>query len=126
MWTSARSDDRVFEILKTVAHPLRMRVLALLCDREETVGGIAQRLGVRPNAVSQALSILRRERLVAVNRGGGVARYRLEERALRELIPCIERTLLSPGMPEGARRHRGSFRTRGAGREPRRVAAATA
>lgn len=50
-----------------------MRILALLCHRDETVGGIAERLGVKPNAVSQALSILRRDRLVAVTRGERVA-----------------------------------------------------
>jgi ArsR family transcriptional regulator len=94
VWTSASRDERFVEILKAVAHPLRMRILSLLCEGEETVGGIAERLGARQPIVSQALALLRRERLVAATRLHGFATYRLEEGALRELIPCIERTLL--------------------------------
>jgi DNA-binding transcriptional ArsR family regulator len=82
--------DRAAEILKTVAHPLRLRILSLLCSREECVSAMATRLGTKPTAVSQALAILRGEGLVAVTRRHGRASYRLEERALRELIPWVE------------------------------------
>jgi DNA-binding transcriptional ArsR family regulator len=83
--------DHAAEILKTVAHPLRLQILSLLCSREECVSAMAARLGTKPTTVSQALSILRRLGLVSVTRRHRQARYRLEERALRELIPCIER-----------------------------------
>ena len=86
---------RAAEILKTVAHPLRLRVLSLLCAREECVSGLAARLGTKPTAVSQALAILRREGIVAVAGRHRQTTYRLEARALRELIPCIERTLVA-------------------------------
>jgi ArsR family transcriptional regulator len=81
---------RAAEILRTVAHPLRLRILSLLCAREHCVSAMATRLGTKPTTVSQALAILRRERLVAVRRRDGRARYRLEERALQELIPWVE------------------------------------
>ena len=82
--------DRTAKILRTVAHPLRLRILGLLCAREHSVGAIAARLGTKPTTVSQALAILRGERLVAATRWHGRARYRVEERALLELIPWIQ------------------------------------
>jgi DNA-binding transcriptional ArsR family regulator len=84
--------DHAAEVLKTVAHPLRLRILSMLCSREEHVSALAARLGTKPTTVSRALAILRGVGLVAVTRHRQ-ARYRLEEQALRELIPCIERTL---------------------------------
>jgi DNA-binding transcriptional ArsR family regulator len=84
---------RAAEILKTVAHPLRLRILSLLCAHEESVGALAERLAARPAAVSQALAILRQERLVAVTRLHRRACYRVDEPGLRTLIPWIERTL---------------------------------
>jgi ArsR family transcriptional regulator len=82
--------DRAAIILRTVAHPLRLRILALLCAQEHCVNAIATRLGAKATTVSQALAILRRERLVAATRRNGRARYRLEERALEKLIPWVE------------------------------------
>ena len=90
--------DRAAQILKTVAHPMRLRIVALLCRGEESVGAIAERLGTSATTVSQALGVLRQERLVAVARRDRRTRYRLEERALRQLIPCIER--LAAGSPQ--------------------------
>jgi ArsR family transcriptional regulator len=91
---------RAANILRTVAHPLRLRILALLCVRDHCVSAIATRLGAKPTTVSQALAILRRERLVAATRRNGRARYRLEERALEKLIPWVE----ALGGRAGARR----------------------
>ncbi len=86
-------EDRVAGILRTLGHPLRLRILSLLCGGDETVGVMAVRLGTKQSTVSQALAILRRERLVAVTRRDRLALYRLEAGTLRELIPCIRRTL---------------------------------
>jgi ArsR family transcriptional regulator len=126
MWTSASRDERFVEILKAVAHPLRMRILALLCEGEETVGGIAERLRAKQPIVSQALALLRRERLVAATRLHGFATYRLEEGPLRELIPCIERTLLPRTRPRRDQVGARPLRARGENREPARPAAAGA
>jgi len=81
--------ERATQILKAVAHPLRLRILSLLCSGEECVSAMAARLGRKPTAISQALAILRGGGLVAVTRRQGLATYRLEERALRELIPRV-------------------------------------
>jgi ArsR family transcriptional regulator len=89
---SETTAERLSEILKAVAHPLRLRILALLCGEGEAhVNGLADRLRAPQPIVSQQLRILRARGLVAANRENGFARYRLAEPALRDLIGCMER-----------------------------------
>ena len=93
------SDDRdtaarVAEILKAVAHPLRLRIVAVLCEGEMQVNGLAERLGALPAIVSQQLRILRMHRLVSVVRANGCATYRLQEPRLRDLVGCMEKCSL--------------------------------
>jgi ArsR family transcriptional regulator len=83
--------SHVAEVLKAVAHPLRLRIVASLCEAEANVGALADRLGATQAIVSQQLRILRSHGLVAATRAGGFARYRLVERNLRGLVRCMEK-----------------------------------
>ncbi len=78
------------EVLKALAHPARLRIVAALCAGEESVGALAARLDLPQAIVSQQLRILRMSGLVAVERGGGFARYRLAQPRLRQLVDCLE------------------------------------
>ncbi len=82
--------DHVAEVLKAVAHPLRLRIVAILCRGEENVTALADRVGANQAIVSQQLRILRSHGLVAASRQGGFARYRLVEQNLRGLVRCME------------------------------------
>lgn len=82
--------DHVADVLKAVAHPLRLRIVASLCEDEANVGDLAERLGASQAIVSQQLRILRSHNLVAATRAGGFARYRLVEQNLRGLVRCME------------------------------------
>lgn len=81
--------EHAAEILKAVAHPLRLRIVALLCTEELHVNAIAERLEKSPAIVSQQLRILRMNRLVEAAREDGLATYRLVEPQLRDLVRCI-------------------------------------
>lgn len=81
----------IADVLKAVAHPLRIRIVAVLCAGEETVGELARRVEAPQPIVSQQLRILRTQGLVAVTRAGGYARYRIAEPALHDLVGCMER-----------------------------------
>lgn len=78
------------EVLKAVAHPLRIRIVAILCLGEEHVTSLADRVGASQAIVSQQLRILRSHGLVAASRQGGFARYRIVEQNLRGLVRCME------------------------------------
>jgi DNA-binding transcriptional ArsR family regulator len=89
--SNPKKAEHIAEVLKAVAHPLRIRIVAVLCAGEETVGDLAERLDAAQPIVSQQLRILRTQGLVAVTRGGGFARYRIAEPALHDLVCCMEK-----------------------------------
>jgi DNA-binding transcriptional ArsR family regulator len=80
---------RLADVLKALAHPARLRIVAVLCDGEETVIGIAERLDIKQAIVSQQLRILRMSGLVAAARENGFSRYGLAEPRLRDLVACL-------------------------------------
>lgn len=80
---------RAAEVLRAVAHPVRLRIVAMLCEGEANVGDMVRQLGTTQAAVSQQLRILRMHGLVGAARANGFARYRLEEPALRDLTRCV-------------------------------------
>ena len=83
--------DHVADVLKAVAHPLRLRIVAVLCEGEENVTALAEKVEASQAIVSQQLRILRSRGLVAASREGGFATYRLVEQNLRGLVRCMER-----------------------------------
>jgi ArsR family transcriptional regulator len=78
------------EMLRALGHPVRLRIVALLCRGETHVGNIAISLAVPQPIVSQQLRILRMSKVVDVARENGLAVYRLAEPRLRDLLACME------------------------------------
>lgn len=79
------------EVLKAVAHPLRLRIVAILVEGDANVSQLAERLEAAQPIVSQQLRILRGHGLVAADRRDGFATYRLVERNLEALVACMDR-----------------------------------
>ena len=82
--------QHVAEMLKALAHPIRLRIVALLCQGREHVTGLSERLEVPQAIVSQQLRILRMKGLVLVARSEGFAYYTLGEPQLKNLVHCME------------------------------------
>ncbi len=78
------------ELLKAIAHPLRLRIVAILCEHDEHVNGLAEKLGANQSIVSQQLRILRMRGLVAATRQNGFSNYKLIEPHLRKMVSCLE------------------------------------
>ena len=70
---------RLAEYLKVFADADRIRILALLRDREVCVGHIAQALGKSISAVSHQLSLMRKQRLVRYVKDGKNTYYTLDD-----------------------------------------------
>ena len=86
-----RRAEHAAEVLKAVAHPVRLRIVATLCRGAEHVNALAERLDVPQPIVSQQLRILRGHGLVSAHRANGFAWYRPAEPALRDLVCCMEK-----------------------------------
>lgn len=89
--TRVNSDnaEQIADVLKAVAHPLRLRIIDLLCQANERVSDMAQKMDTRQALVSQQLRILRMSGLVETYREGGISRYALAEPRMNDLITCV-------------------------------------
>jgi ArsR family transcriptional regulator len=81
------------ELSRTLGHPVRIRVLELLSERDHAVHELLARLDNEPSALSQQLGILRRAGLVRQQRIGGEVVYSLSVPAVRELLAAARVTL---------------------------------
>jgi ArsR family transcriptional regulator len=83
--------------LKVLAHPLRLRILELLGQGEQSVGQFAQALSVDQPTVSRHLSILKQGGLVTTRQDGASVIYRLQNeetvRLLQQLTELLKRKL---------------------------------
>ena len=74
------------EFFKSLANPLRIRILDCLRDGRKAVNEISSELGVGPTNVSQQLSILRAKNLVSRSRGGTNVYYEVREPRIFKLL----------------------------------------
>lgn len=82
----ATSCQRAADIFRALGDPTRLRILAMLLDREMCVSEISEALDDNISAVSQRLKLLRSERVVAHRRQGKHIYYRLDDQHIAELI----------------------------------------
>ena len=82
--------ESLAEVVKALGHPLRLRIVALLCDGDQRVMGMAEDMGRSSSAVSQQLRILRMSGLVSAVKIGGELRYTLAEPRIKDLIGCLQ------------------------------------
>ena len=86
------------EILRALAHPLRMRILAFINENESiNVNKIYSTLELEQSITSQHLSILRKAGLVDTERQGKYVHYRVDYPRLKSTIEAIRVFLLKSG-----------------------------
>ncbi|MET8654954.1 ArsR/SmtB family transcription factor [Nocardia aurea] len=74
------------DFFKTLGHPIRIRVLELLSEREYAVSEMLLEVGVEAANLSQQLAILRRAGLVTARREGLSVTYELTSPQVKELL----------------------------------------
>jgi len=79
---------RIVEVLKGIAHPLRLRIVVLLCEENRSVTEMTEILEVSQSLISQHLSVMRLSGLVEVDQTEG-RRYKLKELMLHDLVSCL-------------------------------------
>lgn len=74
------------ELFRTLGHPVRIRVLELLSERDHPVHELLADIGIEASALSQQLAVLRRTGLVRQRREGGEVVYSLLVEDVRALL----------------------------------------
>ena len=74
-------DKKIFElqanICQTMANAKRLEIISVLCDREVSVGEIAEKMDIRTANLSQHLSIMKTKGILTSRRDGVHIYYRI-------------------------------------------------
>ena len=74
------------ELFRTLGHPVRIRVLELLSEKDHAVHELLVDIAIEPSALSQQLAVLRRTGLVRQRRESGEVVYSLLVDDVRQLL----------------------------------------
>ncbi len=80
------SYEKQAEVIKAIAHPVRLRIVEILSRGEACVCHLTALLGQRQPYVSQQLTVLRGAGLVHDHRDGVMVYYRLADERVYEVV----------------------------------------
>lgn len=80
---------RAAEVLKAVAHPIRLQVVEALQDGERCVGDIVDALGEKQAIISQQLNVMKNGGILSSRREGAKIFYRLENKNVVRVLSCV-------------------------------------
>jgi len=81
--------QHVAEVLKAVAHPVRLQVIEALQSGERCVGDLVERLDIPQAAVSQQLGIMKDKDVLQCRREGTKAFYSIKNPNVITLLHCV-------------------------------------
>lgn len=84
------------ECLKTLAHPVRLRIVQLLLHGRYTVGELAEDCQIPDNVASEHLRLMQRCGFFTSEREGRRVYYRVAEPHLQNIMHCVESRFLEP------------------------------
>ena len=74
------------DFFKALAHPMRIRILEVLCDGDKNVNELQAILGSEGSAVSQQLAVLRSKNVVSATKEGTSVIYSLRDPLIKNLL----------------------------------------
>jgi DNA-binding transcriptional ArsR family regulator len=81
--------EKAAEILKTVAHPIRLQVVDMLVGKEMTVGEIQNVLGISQSLTSQQLSLMKSRGVLKSKREGKLMYYSIDMPEVIRILECL-------------------------------------
>ncbi|MCK9200829.1 MAG: metalloregulator ArsR/SmtB family transcription factor [Gallionella sp.] len=74
------------EAIKSIAHPLRLKILCVLGDQEVSVQDIVDQVGTSQSNISQHLAILRDKNVLATRKDANRVFYRISDLRTLKLV----------------------------------------
>lgn len=82
---------KVAGLLKTMAHPIRLKILCLLLDEEMTVGELRDQVKTTNANVSQHLTILRNKDIISFRKEANFIYNMISDGRMFELISTMKK-----------------------------------
>lgn len=83
--------NNVAALLKTMSHPIRLKILCLLQEKEMTVGDIREEVKTTNANVSQHLAILRNYGILSARKDANFIYNKIEDPRILDLIGNMRR-----------------------------------
>ncbi|MBN1363060.1 MAG: helix-turn-helix transcriptional regulator [Sedimentisphaerales bacterium] len=77
------------DVLKAIAHPMRLQIVEALEGSEMCVGDIADALGEKQAITSQQLNIMKDKGILTSRREGAKIFYRIEDPNVVRVLACV-------------------------------------
>jgi ArsR family transcriptional regulator len=89
--TSLEADylEKAADVLKTVAHPVRLQIIDYLQEGERTVTEICDHLGAQQPYTSQQLALLKAKGILGARRNGNQVHYCITHPGVIKIIQCV-------------------------------------
>jgi len=87
-----QSAEEVAGLLKLLSSPNRLMILCHLAESEQCVTDLCDLIGMKPPAMSQQLTILRREGLLTTRREGQTIFYSIADEKVGKLMAFLYET----------------------------------
>ncbi|MCJ7593669.1 MAG: metalloregulator ArsR/SmtB family transcription factor [Desulfobacterales bacterium] len=82
--------ERAADVLRAVAHPVRLKIIELLSGGEMTVTQIQEALGTTQSMTSQQLSLMKSRGILKSRRNGKSVHYCVERPEVVHVINCLK------------------------------------
>ncbi len=82
--------EEVSQTLKSLSHPVRLKILCLAMDEEKTVGELTEFCEISQSAMSQFLDRMKDEGIVTSRKEGTRVYYKIAEPKLAKLLLAIK------------------------------------
>jgi ArsR family transcriptional regulator len=87
-------DNKILEeaaaVLRTMGHPLRLKIVQALHDGEQTVGAIAKAIDASQSATSQHLAMMKMKGILNSRRDSTSVYYSVARPEVFKVIRCIQ------------------------------------
>ena len=81
--------EKKVEIVKAIAHHVRLQIVNILMNGESSVGNLVKMVCTKQSLTSQQLSILKLRGILKARRKGNVVYYSLENNGIKNIIASI-------------------------------------
>lgn len=86
---NAETAEHVAQVLKALAHPVRLQIVDVLKSGQRCVSDIVEALGGKQSITSQQLNMMKDKGVLSCRRDGSRVFYRIENKNVIRLLSCI-------------------------------------
>ncbi len=97
LFTGDEDIERASRSLKAMSHPLRLKILCTLGEKEVSVQDIVEQVGTSQSNISQHLAILRDKGILAARKDANRVYYRVGDSRTLRLISMMREVFCSHG-----------------------------